>query len=309
MSSFDIKRVRALFLYDWMLEKRRIGLTALIVFGLYIVLAWFIWWVNSQIGQDVQDVDYMPLIMLRSYCPIFFGVLAFLSVFFVTPILQRKFTKPQTATSYLTLPGTMVEKYWVMLAEYLLGFVACAVAYLVCFYGTALIGSLIDHAYLQVTTWEGTERPSNAYGWFDYPPFYSDEFAKGWAEMWEDFNHKSGEGDPHHIVTLLHTLFGMIPVVALLELGYYLVLNMLFRAYGQIKSILCYLGTQMCLNMVFTFFAFCIFSYINGLNGIEAEQAADTLINVVIGILWLLPVLMVGMYYLLYRLMQRKQAK
>ncbi len=312
MSSFDTKRVRALFLYDWMLEKRRIGLSLLIVLGLYIVLGWFVWSLNTNtwMAAEPQVGYHLPVIMLRGYCSTFFSLLAFASVFFATPILQRKFAKPQTATAYLTLPGTTTEKYWVMLAEYLLGFVACAVLYLVCFYGTAIVGNLIDRPDVLVTSWEGPEKPSNAYGWFDYAPFYSKDVAEAMDKVWQNiFRNKPQDEAYMAVVTLLKTFLCMVPFTALLELGYYLVLNMLFRTFGQVKSILCYLGTQMCFNMIATFIGIGLVGYCSGLSNEAIEQLALSLVHTATYLLWLIPVLMVGMYYLLYRLMARKQAK
>lgn len=311
MSSFDLKRVRALFQYDWMLEKRRIGLSVLIVLGLYIVLGWFIWSLNTNtwLDGDSQIGYHLPAIMLRGYCSTFFSLLTLCSVFFVTPVLQRKFAKPQTATAYLTLPGTTAEKYWVMLAEYALGFVACAVLYVICFYGTAVIGNLLDRPDVLVTSWEGA-KPLNAYGWFDYAPFYSETVAEGLDEIWQSiFRNKPQDEERMAVMTLLKTTICMTPFVALLELGYYLVLNMLFRAYGQIKSILCYLGTQMGFNIIITFAGIALFAYCKDLSEEAISQLVVSVIHTITYLLWFIPVLMAGMYYLLYRLMARKQAK
>lgn len=293
-----------------MLEKRRIGLSALIVIGLYVVIGWFIWTINATTWVPDRVGYYLPSIMLRGYCPTFFLFLTICSVFFVTPVLQRKFAKPQTATAYLTLPGTTVEKYWVMLAEYLLGFVVCGVLYALCFYATALLGSLLDHPVTLVASWEGSERPLNAYGWFDFSPFYFDSIANAYDTISEFLTTKS-TGDAEHdaVIALARTVIYMIPCISLLELGYYLVLNMLFHTYGQIKSILCYLGTQMCLNMVATFVIIATVGYCSSLEQREIDEFMISCLHALTGLTWVMPILMVGMYYLLYRLMQRKQAK
>lgn len=321
MNNWSSKRVCALFKYDWMLEKRRLGLILLIVLGLYTVIGWYIWWVYSNSWLEEDQIGYiLPPIMLR-YCTIFFAILFFCSVFIVTPILQRKFAKPQTATAYLTLPGTTLEKYTVMLSEYLLGFIACIILYVVCFYLTALLGSLIDHPQYLVTTWDG-EKPQNAYGWFEYSAFFTHEIMRALDWVWnfadryvvESGHSTSDLADSNmQILTssqfLVRTLVCVAPFSALLEIGYYLVLNMFFRAHGQIKSIACFMGTSIVLNMIYTWVAVLLTAYFTDMEEADLLEIAGAWITNGAVLLWFIPVLCVGMYYWLYRLMATKQAK
>lgn len=305
----NIQRIKALFAYDWAVEKRRMTLVTVTIMLLYLLVCWYTYTINRNTLWEGS-----PEVLAHSYnavCKVFFAIVGFCSVFIITPILHHKFTQPQMSTSYLTLPGTTAEKFWVMLCEYVMGFVAVFLLYVICYYATMTLGwlcsnvsSAYDGAASESLWWSYRLIP---FDWNDLPE--ASEFIRKIIHSAQDY----GSAIQAAALRLICSLVLVIPFGILLDLGIYMVLNMFFRTYGQLKSIGCRLVLQMIFNLLASFVVMAVVAYMANIEeqyGEEKLEEAFVLgLNILTVLIWLIPVLTAGIYYFLYRLMAKKQAK
>lgn len=76
---------------------------------------------------------------MAAFIQSYFSYAQLAMVFVVTTILHAKFTNPRSATGYLSLPGTSLEKYIVMLVDYALASLAVFALWIVLHYLTMAV--------------------------------------------------------------------------------------------------------------------------------------------------------------------------
>ncbi|MBQ0057102.1 MAG: hypothetical protein KBT20_05530 [Bacteroidales bacterium] len=303
-SIFNINRVAALLRYDWMLNKRMMGMTALVITSIFAFIALIYFVIHSQL--PTMGGEALPgLVATFTYS--FFSYANVAMVLVVTTILSKKFCEPRTSTSYLTLPGTSLEKYTVMLLDYLFGWLGVWTLYLVLFYITMFLCSLSSPEY------DWTCNPFvffDAQRGLDFMSAYLD--GPSISEIGQQMNSMElGLGDAETDFILLATR--MAPITALISFGFYIVLNMLFTNNTQIKSIVCYYLTGFVLVVIAIVFGICwVVSIVSSTDAMSDQVAAEflnTAFSIANYVLYALPVLVVALFFIFYRQICRKQAK
>ncbi|MBR0036899.1 MAG: hypothetical protein IJP70_04585 [Bacteroidales bacterium] len=295
-SSFNMKRVGALLRYDWMLGKNTFALTLGIIAILYAVIIILFFIFKGILNYHPDSFTAFPgTVAVASNTYFSYGLYAI--VFAVTTLLTHKFCNPKTSTTYLALPGSNLEKFVVLLADYLFGFLAYTLVYLVLFYITMGIGyALYPHLdWMQ----NGLALMDPGYTLQEIPSLYRHE---------DDLAHPLMQQE---VVLLIDSVrYYTIPNY-ISSLGFYLICCMCFRTNSQIKSI----GINVFWTFAYTVALIIMFAYmiVPDLHGDNYHPALDntmaTIFQVIRYNFYAGVLLGIGFYAILYRQIARKQAK
>lgn len=301
--SFNINRIGALLRYDWMLNKRTIGLTAAVIVSIYAFLVFCYFIIKREL--DFNGSEALPA-TIGVFIHSFFSYANLAMMLVITTILTKKFCEPRTSTSYLTLPGTSIEKFTVMLIDYLAGFLGVYALYFVVFYITmgicALVNPNLDWALNAFTFINPLYSTSTMQSFMGSPSF--EEAADSLEQV------STGFGDT--FLGFLHQILFLAPFTSLMAFAYYLVLNMLFRTNCQIKSIACYYLTSFVFVIILVI---CIIAYsitvfnVNDINDAYVADKMSMVFTIVLYALYAAPFIAAGLFYVFYRQICRKQAK
>ena len=144
MENFSFDRIGALLRYDWTLHKHKFQMMTLITILLYVLLVITILAFNGEVaGLRDEANEHLPKILGDS-CNSFFEFAKLAMWLLTTMLLTEKFCNPRTATNYLAIPGTTIEKFTVMALDYVIAFLAIGVLFVVTFYVTMGIGHLFS---------------------------------------------------------------------------------------------------------------------------------------------------------------------
>lgn len=288
-TSLQWSRIRNLLCYDWAVDKSKIKFTLAIVVGLYAALFIMAYWnqtsmgllpMTPQSGEALVTFANVSVMNYFEYATMIVGILT-------TVILHRKFTNPQTSLQYLALPGSRLEKYIVMLADFAFVVIGMQVLYLVVYAVSMLICQLT------------------------YPEF------SWWMNPWNSLNMaeklmsvtESGENQFDVIHTSVMRLFiWMAPVISFGTFGLWCVVNMLFKHNGILKSIGVFLLAYVFLVIVSMIVMVGFVAYFAEHPELHAP-ALHVLATVIKVILWLQIPLALLFQWIFYRQIANRQAK
>lgn len=308
-SNFNINRVGALLKYDWMLNKSKISMAAILTVAIYacLVLLYF----SSKSVFEFGVTDAFPVIM-GTFINSFFSYAQIAMVFVITTMLHQKFTAPNSATSYLSMPGTSLEKFVVMISEYLLGALGVYVLFLICFYATMAICWFVAP---QVDWF------INAFGFLAPTNNFLDEITTSFGgSSFSDAMREIEEQDLGFLATsvtdILKAAVWVAPFSAMSKLLLYTNLNMCFRSNGQIKSIAVWMAATFAIALFCIFGMVIIFGHDIMLLNENGDAAAGAflgdfaaIMNIVKYFMYCIPLFMIGLAYLFYYQISKKQAK
>lgn len=312
MNTFSWTRVGHLLRYDWAIDKGRYRTTCIIVLSIYFVLLFFTYagshdlW--SQLFVPGSEFHSLPAIgMIASYIHTYFQYAGYVLIFVATATLHRKFTDPQTATGYLALPGSRLEKFVAQCLHYAAAIVAGWGLYLVAFYVTMLLGQIF---LSDMGLWLATN-PFRPVAWSDFV----EGFTAGARIENDPIQDYTGIFEPQ-LGRIWQLSFWMVPFGAASSTALYAVLNMRFRHSGQLKTIAIFVAATFLLIVLSIIGTVMTAHYFTahaptGANPATYALAATlrTIFTVVETCYWLLPVAAAGLCWLFYRQVERKQAK
>lgn len=311
MKNWNTNRYLSLLRYDWVLEKRRMGLSLLVAGILYLVLGLITYGGGSLFSLFDENANPMLPTQLSVFIAQYFKYVFLAMALVVTNMLHRKFTNPPSATAYLTLPGTNFEKWAVMVSDYLVAMLAVLVLYLVMFYLTMLVGWIA----LPTLDWAHNAWTIMCGGSQDTVADIARAFGSANVEQ-SPLMPGTSVGDAMH--DMLMSISYTSIFVMLLELGIYIVLNMCFRTNGQLKSIAILIGASVILSILGVAFTFVYMMNFEAstetlpIGETRESHVFDlmaTMFNDIAIFYWCTPLLCIGVYYLFYRQICRKQAK
>lgn len=303
MNTFNINRVGALLRYDWTLSKQSLKHTLVIISGIYISLVLLTFFTKYEVGMVNIDTTGVPE-AIAVLCYTFFSYANIAAILVVTTLLTQKFCYSRTATAYLTLPGTSLEKFVTMMIDYLVVFLGVKVLYVVMFYLTMGLCSL----YAPELDWA-----QNALA-MDSQLFRFDEVHTKLTEAFD--GDKIGDTTlsqsfANDLASTISTLLWTTPFWSLISFAYYLILCMFFRTNVQVKAIATYVATNMMLTilLIITAIIFIANAEPDTWTGKEVFNFATTLMATVRYTSYATPLIAGGMLYFLYNQMSHKQAK
>lgn len=229
-NTFSFRRIGDLLRYDWAMEKRRFILPFVIFAIAYILCTFSTFYPGYSSGH--LNNDSLP-ILIMIFATSFLGYARPILILIVTTILHRKFTQPQSSCLYLTLPASPIEKFIVMLLDYVIAFTALYIVYVALFYLTMLVGYLLEPGY----NW--------TLNLFNNDPSFLREIIETLQTQQANRMAMEGYHEPNtvadifidHILSHSTTLSILNFFATLSSFLYYLILNMCFKHNAQIKSI------------------------------------------------------------------------
>ncbi len=243
-NTFRFRSIGALLGYDWAMEKRRFVLPFVIFDIAYILCTFSTFYPGYSSGH--LNNDSLP-ILIMIFANSFLGYAQLILILIVTTILHRKFTQPQSSCLYLTLPASPIEKFIVMLLDYVIAFAALYIVYIALFYLTMLTGYLLEPEY----DW--------TLNLFNNDPGFLRQIIDTLRAQQAD-RMASGEYHEQHTASGIFIDHVLFRSTTLNVLGlftnlccflYYLILNMCFKHNAQIKSIGLVLLTGFILTIAF----------------------------------------------------------
>ena len=305
---FDIHRIGSLLRYDWVMNKRTAGLTLMVITAIYTFVALTYFVGKSEFSMLANGEDYTGLtpaaigIFIRS----FFSYAGLATVLVVTTVMTKKFCEPRTSTSYLTLPGTSLEKFTVMLLDYAIAYGAIWILYFIFFYITMAICAIANPELNWMQDATEYINPIYSVSFFhDMTGQYSLEDAATQLD-----NEMSGLGG--EFLSMLSTAFIFAPFSTLASFAFYLNLCMLFRTNCQIKAIALYYGMSFVLGiMLVLVFIGAFFNVVTNTDATQQEivSMVYTVFNCIRGFLYVTPAIAAALLYILYRQICNKQTK
>lgn len=319
-----MNRIGALIRYDWMLHKHNFKLTYGVIAIIYIAIAILYFISKAALSFDTDFAQLPELVSV--FCVSFFNYAGIAIVIMVTATVVEKFCHPRTATAYLTLPGTSLEKFIVVIIDLIAAFVALKALFLVMFYLT------MGACYLSSPELDWAQ---NGF-MFLWPNADSNQFVtsiisefqeKGYEEALDELS-KLGSGAQSFVesvqrlvnASVTMNIFSNIAIVT-----FYLVIVMLFKTNVQIKAIGCLILTYIAYVVGIMITMFCmlgsLFFKMKNLSEMAVEENTPdlfmndlfsnltTFADVVTVGLYCLPFIAAGLLYLFYYQIKHKQAK
>lgn len=306
----NYNRILSLIRYDWTINKHKLGLTMSLITIIYICVV-ILYFTSKSLFEIDTLSENVPYLMSR-FISSFFNYAQLAMVFVVTTLLHQKFTNPRSATSYLSLPGTSAEKYFVMLAEYALGALAVFVLYLVC------------HSLTMIVCWWVSPEVSWLVNPFTYL-FPVQDINEAMLAMegrsWSETMQEMMENDSEILVGFINAVMAFAwfgPIFTLCEFFAYICVNMLFRTNGQLKTIAIYFASTIVLSVLgIITFVMAFGAEISRLDGHISHNEMQALVmndftiafNTITYFCYTTPLILIGLAYLFYRQICRKQAK
>ena len=288
-TSVQWSRIRNLLRYDWAVDKSKITFILAIILGLYAALFIMAYWnqtsmglipLTVQSGESLVTFANVSVMNYFEYATMIVGILT-------TVILHRKFTNPQTSLQYLALPGSRLEKYIVMLADFAIVVIGMQLLYLAVYAVSMLICQL---TYPEFSWWMN--------------PYDSLNMAEKLMRVTE-----SGENEIDVMHTSVMQLFiRMAPVMSFGFFGLWCVVNMLFKHNGILKSIGIFLLAYVFLVIVSMIIVVGIVASVADQPELHAPYL-HTLATALKVILWLQIPLALLFQWVFYRQIANKQAK
>lgn len=303
-NTFSFRRIGDLLCYDWAMEKRRFILPFVIFAIAYILCTFSTFYPGYSSGH--LNNDSLP-ILIMIFANSFLSHAQLILILIVTTILHRKFTQPQSSCLYLTLPASPIEKFIVMLLDYVIAFTALYIVYIALFYLTMFIGYLLEPGY----NWT-LNLFNNDPGFLRkmIETLQTEQTSRMAAEGSYEQNTATGIFIDHvlsHSAAL--NILGFFANLSIFL--YYLILNMCFKHNAQIKSIGLVLLTGFILAIA-CIIGFCIYFSTQHIIHMDETQLLHMMTRtfdlIYYTLLACVP-LSLAEGYILYRQIRYKQAK
>ena len=309
----NTSRIYSLLRYDWVINKHKFGLAATLISVIYccLVLLYFVVATIDSTGEIAVPEGFPTII--AAFIHSYFQYAELAMVFVVTTILHTKFTNPRSATGYLSLPGTSLEKYIVMLADYAIATVTVFVLWIVFHYLTMCVCWMMTpelswnvnplQLLMPVANLDNFSMTMEGINWEE--KMNAEAMASGMPEF---FN---------YLMDMIMTLAWFSLIIGLVQFFAYICLNMVFRTNGQLKSIAIFFAGSL------AFVIFCAITVgiiiahdVSAAGAISHDTMPQALVEDLKGVLTCLkyfcyfsPALLAGLAYLFYHQICRKQAK
>lgn len=323
----NMNRIGALIRYDWMLHKHNIKLTYAVIAIIYICIALLYFLSKASLHLDIMTdkgssfYESLPT-YISGFCVTFFNYAGYAVVFLMTSLVTEKYCHPRTATAYLTLPGTTLEKFCVVAIDFIAAFVALKVLYLIMFYltmgicylnapdldwsinGLALLlpEETMNMANNIVTQIQGVDKM---------------EELKKLGEM----NNETMNAFIAAIENTQKAGFWMAPFSTIASVVFYLILNMFFKTNVQIKAIGCIVISYIAYIVITMIVVFGILGKLlfesHNLSGNDADlfvinnifEPITGFLNFMAGLIYAMPLIAAALLWVFYYQIKRKQAK
>lgn len=302
--NISASRIGKLLQYDWMLHRRKAYLGMILIsaiFALFLLLYFIFRYVFVDDGLYSGISSHFPN-LISQFIAGYFSYATVGVIILTTIVLHFKFTNPRTSVSYLSLPGSTMEKYITLLLNYVIAYAGTIVLYVVLFYVAMGIFKCVypELAWFAVNPlglmFSGEASVDNMVS------FMSSSDTSFIAMMNEEVALKGDGGVGAAMINFIHAAFRMSFFSTLVALGYFLVLNMCFKRAGILISLAIYIGT-----MTFIVYATIIISLIFLEDA--PEETIATLLNGFAVFFYMMPLLAALLYWKLYRQIKKKQAK
>ena len=302
----NTNRISALLRYDWMINKRKAILMMTLITLVYACLVVMFFSSKSVLEFNInQNWPYVIGSFIFSY----FKYAEIAMVFFVTTILHFKFTNPRSATTYLTLPGSSAEKWFVLMADYVIAAVAVFVLALICYLITMIVCWMLNPEI----------------SWFINPISFfapnletidSLNIVLKHQSYSDAMNQAAGTPEAESVKTLVDSImeaakYGVL--LSFVEALAYIYVNMFFRTNGQLKTIAIFVALSFL--FVFVLMIYCLFAFglplVNGTIP-DGQGVFDNLMAFAKALKWLIyssPALMALFAWLIYKKICKKEAK
>ncbi len=303
MNTFNINRVGQLLSYDWMLHKRTLILAAILIPLIYILIAFLTFVSNSELNMSTPNTQ-LPLLMVTA-CSSFFSFAHTAGIIVITTLLTEKFCYPRTATSYLTLPGTSLEKVVTMFAEYFFAYVVIYVTYIVMHYVTMGIGYL----FVPELNWG-----VNIFKLMSFAPQLGNvngDLNSLTLDLQNIKGIEHSESLPDSLVSFIQTVYWFSPFLTIMQVTFYMILNMFFKTNVQIKAIACCVILWVALIFA-TIIGSCTYFGMHRSDEVTPDiimNFATTVVTVSRYFMYATPAIACGFLYIVYKQVCGKQAK
>ena len=310
----NANRIYSLLRYDWVINKHKLGLAATLISVIYCGLVLLYFYSRSAIdfSGQVAVPEGFPTVM-AAFIHSYFSYALLAMVFVVTTILHTKFTNPRSATGYLSLPGTSLEKYIVMLADYAIATVAVFVLWIAFHYLTMAI------CWMVTPEMNWNVNPLQ----FLMPAASLDNFSMtmegiNWEEKMNEAAIQSGMPEFfNYFMDMLMTLVWFSAVINLVQFFAYICLNMVFRTNGQLKSIAIFFAGGLAFGIFCAItMAIVVAHDVSAAGALSQDAVPQAIVGDLMAVLTCLkylcyfsPALLAGLAYLFYHQICRKQAK
>lgn len=302
MKNFSFARVHALLSYDWMLGKRKFYYALGIMFCIWLVAAS----ISSFSAFAYGSANPALSVMINSAS--FFSYFHMAMVLVVTTLLTTKFITPRTSTAYITLPGSSLEKFVAMLADYAFGAIAVVVLEIVCMALLGAVGSLITGNMDWWMWFAVVDNPSEM-----IKQVIDIKMQETGRNSWEEINKSMevlGFGSFDELINYFasSSLMFFSTCTNIASTLFYAVLVMCFKKNAQIKAVASYVGIYAILVVA------CIIAVvvvlIGALNQGDAAMGATTMgiMKSLLGVMYASPLFIAGFGAILYRQIAKKQA-
>lgn len=298
MENFSFERICALLRYDWTLNKRKFQMSAIIIMALYMLMVFVLLVFNAEMTDVKSEANADLPKLLGDSCNSFFSFAQTCIWIVVTMLLTEKFCYPRTATNYLAIPGSTLEKFTVMALDYVIAFLSVGVMFFISFYVTLGIGYLLAPELEWGRSILGFYSPSAVLREMDTVP--------GWKEMQEHSPRLAHEMTAILKLGLMANFFATFANVAL-----HGVICMFFKSNVQVKAIL--IELLMLVVVVIALVAIIVgYAVYVKSNHLPTEMVKDMCYDVMFWFrvcLFLQPLLAAAFCYIFYRQLRCKQAK
>lgn len=301
---FNFRRIGNLLRYDWTMEKRRFVMPFVIFAFAYILCTLSTFYPGYTSGY--LNTGGLPIFVML-FANSFLGYAELVMILIVTAIMHRKFTQPQSSCLYLTLPASPLEKFIVMLLDYVIAYIALYIVYAALFYLTMFVGYLLEPSY----DW--------ALNPFRNDPLFIRKIIETLQEQQAtvadtaaDIQQKSAI---NHFLDHIYSHYNAMTIFSFFAnfcvFFYYLILNMCFKHNAQIKSIGLFLLTGFIL-VIASAIGFGVYFSTKNFSGLDETYFIDMMTRcfdfVYYALLATVP-LCLAEGYILYRQIRYKQAK
>lgn len=310
----NTSRIYSLLRYDWVINKHKIGLALTLISAIYCCLVFLYFYAGNAIDftGTIAKPEGFPTVM-AAFIQSYFSYAQLAMVFVVTTILHAKFTNPRSATGYLSLPGTSLEKYIVMLADYAFAALAVFVLWIVLHYLTMAVCWMVSPEI----SWNVNPLQ------FLTPVRSMDDLVMkmegvSFTETMTQAGLESGMPEFFNsFMDVMLTLVWLTPIINLVQFFAYICVNMLFRTNGQLKTIAIYFGASFVIGVIVAItFAVAMAHDISAVDDVSPDAVAAAIsgdlmamVTILKWICYFSPAALAGLAYLFYNQICKKQAK
>lgn len=224
-----LNRIINLLKYDWTLYSRKAFMILGVFSGIFFICALVSILFNFFTANSPEAITFLLPIKMAIFLANFQKYANIILAMLVTVVLHHKFTNARTATNYLALPGTSLEKLIVLCLDYLIVYLASNIISWVLIYPIVGIGALLapEANWMALITGNMEDTINLAFNYISYTTNNSPIFS----DPQSDFSQM--------LLSFIKDMqwFSFFDTASSCLL--YMVLNMCFKKNGQLKAIGC----------------------------------------------------------------------